>query len=275
MKKRILFVLVAAIVAITSVSLVGCGSSGDNGKDDWQYIKDNGKLIVGLDDTFAPMGFRDDDNNIVGFDIDLAKAVGKELGVDVEFKAIEWKAKEQELKSKKIDCIWNGMSVNKDREKEMTLSKEYLLNKIVLVSMKKNINVKSAADLKNVKIGTQAESSALEKMESNKEYKNFKDNIKEYDTYDDAIMDMKAGRVDVVAIDDVLAEYKKKNMDDPLYFCTYDLGADYYAIGFRKGDTELANKVNKAIKATIDSGEAKKISDKWFGKDIVVYRSYK
>lgn len=103
----------------------------------WDYIQNKGKLVVGLDDTFAPMGFRDEKNNLVGFDIDLAKAVGEELGVAIEFKPIDWDAKELELSSKNIDCIWNGMSANDERLEKMSLTKKYLNNKLVIMSLEK------------------------------------------------------------------------------------------------------------------------------------------
>ena len=109
--KRIVALALIAVLAVSVFALTGCGKKdGGDKKTDWEYIEDKGKIIVGLDDTFAPMGFRDKDNNIVGFDIDLAKATFKEMGLEVEFKAIDWTAKEAELSSKRIDCIWNGLS---------------------------------------------------------------------------------------------------------------------------------------------------------------------
>lgn len=271
MKKK-LTVLAITLAAVAAVFLLsGCQSSEQS---DWDYIKDKGTLIIGLDDTFAPMGFRDENNKLVGFDIDLAKAVAKKLDVKVKFKSIDWDAKEAELKSKKIDCIWNGMSATKDRQKSMTLSKKYLENRILIMSLDKNINIKNANQLKNYKIGTQAGSSALEAIKKNEKYDEFKDNVKEYDTYDEAILDAKAGRIDVIAIDEVYAIYNNKNKSK-LYSSDYNFGADYYAVGFRKGATDTAKEFNKALKETIDDGTAAKISKKWFGKDMVVYKGYK
>ncbi|MEA4922781.1 MAG: amino acid ABC transporter substrate-binding protein [Eubacteriaceae bacterium] len=271
MRKRIIIAVTAAVMLITALGMTGCGGSDS----DWSYIEKNGKLVVGLDDTFAPMGFRDKNDKLVGFDIDLARAVGKELDIKIEFKPIDWDAKQTELDSKNIDCIWNGMSATEERQKEMSLSKKYLNNKIIIMSLDKNVNVKSEADLKNLKIGTQADSAALETMKANKKYDTFKDKISEYKSYDDAILDMKAGRTDCIVIDQVLGEYKNSKMDENLYDSDFNFGDDYYAIGFRKDDTELTNKVNDAIQATIDSGEAAKISKKWFGKDIVILEDYK
>lgn len=272
MKKRI--ITLVAMFAIMTATLLMAGCGGNKEAADWDYVKKNGKFIIGLDDTFAPMGFRDKNNKLVGFDIDLAKAVGKELGVEVEFKPIDWDAKYSELKAKNIDCVWNGMSANPERAEKLSLSKLYLNNKIVVMTMKNDVKVNKASDLKQYKIGTQADSAALETMRKNKEYKNFKKNITEYKTYDEAILDLKAGRLDVIAVDQVLGNYKKTKMKNILKVCKFDFGDDHYAIGFRKNDKKLTEKVNEALKALIDNGKAGKISKKWFGKNIVEYKDY-
>lgn len=270
MKKRVTIMTILVMVA-TSVLLTGCG--GKEEKSDLEYVKEKGTLVIGLDDTFAPMGFRDESDKLVGFDIDLANAVAEEMGVKAEFQPIEWSAKEAELKAKNIDCIWNGMSATNDRRKSMSLSNKYLENRILVMSLDAGIDVKDVSELKNYKIGTQAGSAALEAIQANKSYDQFKKNISEYDTYDEAILDMKAGRIDVVAIDEVYAIYNNANKDK-LYASTFNFGADYYAVGFRKGDTELTKAYNKALKAVIDSGKAAEISNKWFGKDLVVFEGY-
>lgn len=274
MKKLLVFAL-TAIMVLSAFTLTGCGKEEKaEGPTDWKYVEGNGKLVVGLDDTFAPMGFRDKDDKLVGFDIDLATAVGKELGIEVEFKPIDWDAKDLELKTKKIDCIWNGMSATPERQKAMSLSNKYINNKIVLMGLDKNLEIKSSADLTKYKIGTQADSSALEMINSNEAADKLIENVSEYKTYDEAILDLKAGRLDVIAVDQVLGEYKNVQMKGILKTYEYDLGDDFYAIGFRKDDSELTKKVNDAIKATIDSGEAAKISQKWFDKNIVVFEGY-
>ncbi len=264
-KMRKIAYLISTVVLLAGIMLLsGCGSSGDD-LEDYAYIEDKGTLVVGLDDTFAPMGFRDEDDNLVGVDIDLAEAVGEKLGLEVEFQPIEWDAKEAELKSKNIDCIWNGMSATAERQESMTLSNKYFDNKILVMSLDSNINIKDASELKNYKIGTQADSAALEAIQADKNYDSFSESVSEYPTYDEAILDMKAGRIDVIVIDEVYALYNNQNKDK-LYESDFNFGADKYAVGFRKGDEELAKKVNEAIQECIDDGTAKKISEKWFGK---------
>ncbi len=275
MKKTTRMVVVIGMIVVLALSvfaLTGCGKSGggESEKTDWEYIQDRGKVIVGLDDTFAPMGFRDENNEIVGFDIDLAKAVFEEMGLEVEFKAIDWTAKEAELASKKIDCIWNGLSVTPDRVKNMSMSKRYLANRELVMSLDEKINIKDATELKNYKIATQADSAAADDIKANELYDEFKDNVTEYKTYDQAILDMKAGRVDVVVIDEVYATYNNQNKEK-LYESEFNFGSDDYAIGFRKEDTEFTEKVNEALKAVIDSGKAEEISNNWFQRNMVIY----
>lgn len=275
-KKKNKFVLCVLLLALlASLALMtGCGNNdaqdGDADEDGQDAAKET--LVVGLDDAFAPMGFRDEQGNLVGFDIDLATAVADELGMQVEFKPIDWNAKEMELKAGTIDCVWNGMSITPERQENMALTNKYLNNKIVLMALAdSDIDVTSAKELADLKIGTQVDSSALQMLMANEAYESFKDNISEYETYDTAIMDLKAGRVDVIAVDQVLGEYTNNNLGGEMKECTYSLGDDYYVIGFEKSNTELRDKVNDAIKALIDNGKAAEISSKWFGKDIVVF----
>lgn len=276
--------LVAILLIVCSVFVIsGCGAAGktDQKSEDkstdlngWAYIQDKGELVVGLDDTFAPMGFRDESNNLVGFDIDLANAVGEKLGIKITFKPISWDAKEMELSSKRIDCIWNGMSATPERQENMALTKKYLNNKIVIFAKDDSVKVNSAADLAKYNIGTQAQSSALEVMQANPDYDKFSAKVAEYKTYDEAILDMRAGRIDCIVMDEVLGEYKNSKMDDKMALCDYSFGDDFYAIGCRQGETDLADKISGAIQELIDDGTAAKISDKWFGRNIVILEGY-
>ncbi len=275
MKKKLLLLATVLVLTISSFALTGCG--GNDKKDaaaedtSWAYVEDKGELIVGLDDTFAPMGFRDEDGKLVGFDIDLATAVAKELGVKVKFQPINWDSKAMELESKNIDCIWNGMYITDEVKEKMTLSNKYLNNQIIIMALDKKVKVEKAEDLANYKIATQVDSSGLKVLTENEAYESYKDNITEYKTYDQAIMDMQTGRMDCVVVDQVLGEYKNSKMKEKMQVCDFNFGGDFYAVGFRKGEEALAAKINDAIKATIDSGEAEKISKKWFGKNIVIF----
>lgn len=265
---------------LTMGLMAGCGGDApaDKGGDDaatgWAYIQEKGELVVGLDDTFAPMGFRDADNNLVGFDIDLAVATGEVLGVDVKFQPISWDAKEMELSSKNIDCIWNGMSATAERQESMALTKKYLNNKIVIMTLDKDLAVTTAEDLQNITMATQAGSAALETMMANEAWDTFSANVTEYPTYDEALLAMQGGRVQAIVVDQVLGEYKNANMGGEMVVADYNFGDDFYAIGCRQGETDVADKINEALQTLIDNGKAAEISDKWFGTNIVILEDY-
>lgn len=277
--KKIVSVLAILVMVLGIFTMVSCGDKEEESDAElsgWDYIEGKGTLVVGLDDTFAPMGFRDNDGKLVGFDIDLATAVAEELGLKVEFQPINWDAKEMELKSKNIDCIWNGLSVTDERKEAFALTDMYLNNCNIIMTIDKKINIKSEKELKNYKIGTQIDSSALKVMQQSKLWDEYSDNVTEYPTFDEAILDMKSGRVDAIVVDQVLGEYKNANLkaDEKMTICDFNFGDDFYAIACRKADTDVAEKINEAIQANIDNGKAEEISNKWFGKNIVILKGY-
>lgn len=265
----------SSAAASTAASAAGSSAAASTGSSAAGYstsladIKAKGKLIIGLDDTFAPMGFRDENNNLVGFDIDLATAVCKELGVEPVFQPIDWDAKELELSTGKIDCIWNGMSITPERKEGMSLSDPYLNNRIIIMT-NKGVTITSKEDLANYNLGTQADSSALETIKSDPVYDKIKDKITEYKSYDQVIMDMQAGRLDAMIVDEVLGQYKNTQLGNIFAVSDVNFGEDLYAVGFRKSDTELTQAVNAAIKTCEDNGSAAEISNKWFGADVLV-----
>ncbi len=233
-----------------------------------------GRLVVGLDDTFAPMGFRDTANNLVGFDIDLARAVGEELGLEIVFQPIEWSAKEMELAAKNIDCIWNGMSRTPDREENMTLTQDYLNNRLAIMIIP-SITITSLDQLTQYQVGTQAGSSALEAIK-NTIYTALGDNLHEYATYDECLLDMQAGRIQAMVVDAVLGQYKNNNLNGAFKFADVDFGSDYFAIGFRRdkndnsANEELCRAVEQAIANIAKSGKGEEISRKWFGDNLLL-----
>ncbi|MEG1926875.1 MAG: transporter substrate-binding domain-containing protein, partial [Ruthenibacterium sp.] len=189
--------------------------------------------------------------------------------VKAKFQTIDWDAKELELTSGNIDCIWNGMSITDERQQSMSLSQPYL-NNIISVMTTNKVEVRAFTDLNGLNIGIQAGSAALEAVQGSSVYDSIKDSITEYPTYDEAILDMQAGRLDCLIIDEVYGSYKNSKMNNIFMPSRIDFGDDLYAIGFRKSDSALCNSVNDAINALIANGKAAEISTKWFGKDIVV-----
>ena len=180
-------------------------SQAPEGDDSLDKILDKGKLIVGLDDSFPPMGFRDDKNNIVGYDIDLAKEVAKRMDVELVLQPIDWDSKELELQSGKIDCIWNGMTITEERVEAMYFVKPYIANRQIVI-VGENSDIKTKADLNGKKIGLQKGSSALNAVKDDDVYSKIGEII-EYQNNVDAFNDLKVGRIDALVVDEVAGRY--------------------------------------------------------------------
>lgn len=174
--------------------------------DSLQKIIDKGTFVLGLDDSFPPMGYRDDENNIVGFDIDLAAEVCNRLGVELVVQPIDWNSKELELSSGSIDCIWSGMSITDERIENMFIPMAYIANKQIIV-VGDGSGIDSKADLSGKIVGLQAGSSALEALENDTAtYESVKE-VVEYADNVTAYMDLKAGRIDALVVDSVVGYY--------------------------------------------------------------------
>lgn len=262
------------LVVILALSLSACGTKSGDKDTSLEYIEKKGKLILGLDDSFPPMGFRDDADNIVGFDIDLAKAVAKKLGVELVLQPIEWPAKEQELKTKNIDCIWNGFSITEERLAQLTLSIPYMENSIALV-VTNGSGIKSKADMAGLRLAVQGGSSAEEALNSD-ENKDFRESLGEvngsFKDYVTALMDLETGNSDAVLMDSVVANYMINEAGKDFIVLDDNLVAEEYAIGFRKGEQALADAVNQALKDLKADGTVEEISTKWFGSDKTIIK---
>ena len=266
MKKGLIKKILLSVVGVAVISgLVGC-TSGDKDKKTSEAAKDDKTVVVGFDNTFVPMGFLDDKNNVVGFDVDLANEAFKRAGYKPKFENIDWSMKEQSLENKNVDCLWNGYSITPEREKKVAFSKPYFDNKQIAIT-KADEPFEKITDLKDQPVGTQAASSALEAIEKDKDFINM---IKDkqpttYDTYDKALRDLEIGRTKAVVGDEVLLKYYIKQRDPKKYkVLEGDLGSEKYAVGFRKEDKELREKLDKALDEMKEDGTFKKIEDKWF-----------
>ena len=234
-----------------------------------EALKARGTFVLGLDDSFPPLGFRDDDNAIVGYDIDLAKEVAKRLGVNFKAQPIDWDAKEMELETGKIDCIWNGFTITEDRKTSLSMTFAYLDNEQVVV-VRKDSGIKSLADMKGKIIGIQSGSSAQEALDDNAAFKKSLADIVSYKDNITALNDLKIGGVDGVVMDSVVANYSIKQTGEPFVVLEQALANEEYGIGFRKKETELRDEVEKILRAMAADGTIATISAKWFGKDISV-----
>lgn len=259
--------LTAALLLVTMV-FTSCGG-GEPAKTDGDTSKD--KIVIGLDDEYKPMGFKDEKNEIVGFDVDLAKEAAKRLETKVEFKAIDWNSKEAELKSGRIDIIWNGLDITPERKANMLFSDPYMDNRqIVFVRKGDDQGITSEADLAGKKIGTQAGSTAETYIDSNAELKGSFAEFKTYGDYVSAFMDLSNGRIDALICDEIVGRYNIKDRADDYEALNVQVGpVTEFGIAFRKDDTELRDKVQKAFDAMVADGTAGKISEQWFGADLL------
>ncbi|MEA4898920.1 amino acid ABC transporter substrate-binding protein [Bacillota bacterium Meth-B3] len=260
--KRIFVLVLVMLLALGATAMAKDGSV--------EAIKEKGTLVMGLDDSFPPMGYRDENNEIVGYDVDLAKEVCARLGVELKLQPIEWAAKELELSSGNIDCIWNGMSITPAREESMAMSFPYLNNEILLYA-KADSGIGSIADMAGKKIAVQSGSFAEEVLDTFEQYAELRASVNEtlrYDEYLTALMDLQAGGVDAVLIDKVVAEFRIKGLGDESIVPVASLADDNFGVGFRKGDVALRDEVQNLLVAMAKDGTAAKISTEWFGADI-------
>ncbi|MFE5321253.1 amino acid ABC transporter substrate-binding protein [Paenibacillus sp. NPDC056579] len=250
------------VIAAAFTFLAGCSgpakSTAGEGK----------KLVIGIDDKFAPMGFRDEKNEIVGFDIDYAKAAAEKMGKEAQFQPIDWKTKESELNSGRIDLIWNGYTITDERKGKVLFTKPYLKNAQVVVTLAKS-NLTKLDDLANKTVGLQSLSSAADALNDNP----IKSKIKTVTEYSDnvlALSDLKIGRVDAVVIDEVVIKYYMAKEKDAFKLLGESLAPEEYGIGVKKGNDALLQQLQKALDELNKDGTAAKISQKWFGEDKVL-----
>ncbi|MEI0516622.1 amino acid ABC transporter substrate-binding protein [Brachyspira murdochii] len=273
--KRILTFLLLAFFAVIISCNNNSGSANNNAAPEstednsLQKVKDAGKLVLGLDDTFAPMGFRDENGEVVGFDIDLAKEVALRLGVELEIKPIEWSSSILSLNKGDVDVLWNGVTINDARKQQINFSKPYLNNRLVIVKAIDDAAINSKDDLSGKVLGVQVGSNdeALTADPSSKDAKE----IRRYDVNVNAFLDLQAKRIDAVIIDEVAAQYYISEKKAP--FVVVDnspLTEELYGVGFRKSDEKLLAEVDRILDEMKADGKAAEISQKWFAKDIVL-----
>lgn len=276
MKKISLAVFAMMMVAMLAV-FAGCSSSSDTNSgiadsgtaqdNSLQNVLDKGTLVLGLDDSFPPMGFRDENNNIVGFDIDVATEVANRMGVELKLQPIEWSTKEMELNTGSVDCLWNGLSIDDERKQAMDLSEPYMTNRMVLVVLNDS-EYTDQASLAGKTIGVQNGSTAekiLEESDFSKTIGNtigFKDNVT-------AFMELETKGIDAIFMDEVVANYAITSQNKDFKVLEDGLTEEEYAVGFKKGNTALKNEVQKYIDEMKADGTMTQISEKWFGKDVV------
>jgi len=234
-------------------------------------IEDRGFFIVGLDATFAPMGFKDEDGNIVGFDVDLAKEVANRLDLEIKFQPIDWDSKVLELNAGNIDMIWNGLTITDSRLEEMSFSDPYLANSQIIM-VQKGSSIDTINDLIGKSVGIQLSSAAQDAIENSGIADDLGDLIK-YDDYNQALLELKNGLIDAVIVDEILGRYMiSQDEDDSYQVAREDFGEEKYGIGFRLEATDIRDAFNTTLAEMIADGGAAEISTNWFNEDIL-YKS--
>lgn len=267
-KKRITLLVILLFLSI--LVLFSCKKKNDNDKS-YEKIIQKGTFVLGLDDSFPPMGYRDEKGEIVGFDIDVAKEVCKNLNIELKIQPIDWSAKELELLSGNIDCIWNGFTVTEERQKNILFSRPYIkVNQVVIV--RNTTNYTALSDLFGKKVGLQAGSSGQQAYEHSELFNNT--TPVEYKDFLTAIQDLYIGGIDAVVIDEIVLNSQLKNSSMINQIHKLDgvsLSYEDFAIGFRKNDKALCSAIEKELEVLKNNGKLNQISQKWFSDNLVVF----
>ena len=268
-KKKISLVL----ALFFSFFLTACAQKASDPKqDNWSKYQERGNITIGFDNTFVPMGFEEKNGQYVGFDIDLAQAVSEKLGIQVNFQPIDWDMKETELQNGTIDAIWNGYSATDERREKVAFTIPYMENQQVLVS-KKSQNIHSVQDMTDKVLGAQAGSSGYLDFEAQPDL--LKNKVKDqkanqYQSFNEALIDLKNDRIDALLIDRVYANYYLQSEgilnDYNVFLAGFE--SEAFAVGVRPADKTLLAALNQAFVSLYQEGKFQEISQKWFGEDV-------
>ena len=273
MKKRKGILGLLTLVGMAVMSLAGCTQLASNPTvDNWDKYQQQKSITVGFDNTFVPMGFEEKNGNYAGFDIELAQYVSKKLGITVHFQPIDWDMKETELQNGTIDAIWNGYSATDERREKVAFTIPYMQNTQILV-VKKTSGIHSVEDMTGKALGAQNGSSGMLDFEEHPEV--LKNRVKgrdadQYQSVNEAIIDLKNDRIDALLIDRVYADYylTTEGIADEYDTIPSGFESESFAVGVRPADKKLLEALNKAFKELYQEGIFQQISQKWFGEDV-------
>lgn len=273
MKKRKGILGLLTLVGMAVMSLAGCTQLASNPTvDNWDKYQQQKSITVGFDNTFVPMGFEEKNGNYAGFDIELAKYVSKKLGITVHFQPIDWDMKETELQNGTIDAIWNGYSATDERREKVAFTIPYMQNTQILV-VKKTSGIHSVEDMTGKVLGAQNGSSGMLDFEEHPEV--LKNRVKggdadQYQSVNEAIIDLKNDRIDALLIDRVYADYylTTEGIADEYDTIPSGFESESFAVGVRPADKRLLEALNEAFKELYQEGIFQQISQKWFGEDV-------
>ena len=261
------------LVSILTLFLTACTQkASDPKKDNWDKYQEQGTITIGFDNTFVPMGFEEKNGQYTGFDIDLVQAVSEKLGFKVQFQPIDWDMKETELQNGTIDAIWNGYSATDERREKVAFSIPYMENQQVLVA-KKSQQIHSVEDMKDKTLGAQAGSSGYLDFEAQPDL--LKNRVKDqkanqYQSFNEALIDLKNDRIDALLIDRVYANYYLQSEGILNDYNVFSAGfeSESFAVGVRPADKRLLQALNQAFVELYQEGKFQEISQKWFGEDV-------
>ena len=261
------------LVSLLTLFLTACTQKASDPKqDNWDKYQEQGSITIGFDNTFVPMGFEEMNGQYTGFDIDLAEAVSEKLGFKVQFQPIDWDMKETELQNGTIDAIWNGYSATDERREKVAFSIPYMENQQVLVT-KKSKQIRSVEDMKDKTLGAQAGSSGYLDFEAQPDL--LKNRVKDqkanqYQSFNEALIDLKNDRIDALLIDRVYANYYLQSEGILNDYNVFSAGfeSESFAVGVRPADKRLLQDLNQAFIALYQEGKFQEISQKWFGEDV-------
>jgi len=249
--KRFLVPVVLAVLLVGSMALAST----------LEEIKARGKIYIGTDATYPPMEFHDESGEIVGFDIDLGRAIAEELGVEAVFIDTAWDGIFPALDAGKFDIIISSTSITEERLKSKEMSDPYYVTSQAIAVRKDNETIRGPEDLKGkivaVQIGTTGDL-AVSEMEGV--------TVKRFDTIDKAYMEVLNGRADAVVNDLSEVAYRMKMLPDMKIVATFREGEEKYGVTMRKGDVELLAAINEALRRIKASGKYDEIYRKWFGE---------
>lgn len=267
MKKVKLLVAAVAALSLSALLLAGCSSDkAANSSDSSSAAADAEKytLVLGYDNSYPPYGFIGEDGKETGFDLDMAAEVCERLGWDLKTEAIDWDAKDALLNQGSISCIWNGFTME-GREADYSFTEPYMLNEQVVV-VKKDSGIASLADLAGKTVMTQVDSAALTVLEDEEGQKALADTfakLEQIGDYNNAFMQLESGMVDAVACDLSIAAYQMAANPDAYLQISEPLSSEHYAVGFKKGDTETAQKVSDTLKEMYNDGTIETLCEKY------------
>ncbi len=275
--KKLTFILVFLLSALLILSACGKDEKAkENKKEDNKTaekaedqdllakVKDDGKLLIGTEGTYAPFTFHDESGNLTGFDVEIATEVAKRLGVEPEFKETQWDAIFAGLDAKRFDMIANQVGIRPDRQEKYDFSDPYITSAAVLIVHKDNNEVKTFEDIKGL--------NAAQSLTSN--YgdlaKKYGANLVSVEGFTQSVELLASKRVDVTINDRIsFLDYTKQRPEAPIKIAATSEDASASGLMFRKGSDKLVTEVNKALTEMVEDGTYKKISEKWFGEDVL------